>query len=248
MFDYALDGSREGVFDLARVGAAGIDTSALDGSKALLRTVYETTARDRGPEVEYVMQFARSLLYYRSMWRKDEHIGLVGETEMVGDYIVRNGLFREVEDFLREVGGEDVHLGEEDGRLVIVAKNRNLPFMSAASRGTVIMCQLFCWVRRAKGLASLMLFDDFDSLYHYRMSEAVMRRIISGTDAQCIFVTHNTGLVSNELVRPDCVFILRDGRLSSLSSLTDKDLRRGHNLEKMLREGAFDGTPGDGKR
>jgi hypothetical protein len=52
-------------------------------------------------------------------------------------------------------------------------------------------------------------------------------------------VTHNTGLVSNDFLRPDCCFIMGCGGPRSLASLSDKDIRRGHNLEKMLREGAF---------
>ena len=53
-------------------------------------------------------------------------------------------------------------------------------------------------------------------------------------------MTHNTGLVSNDFLRPDCCFIMDEGELKSFASLTDKDIRRGHNLEKMLRKGEFD--------
>ena len=56
---------------------------------------------------------------------------------------------------------------------------------------------------------------------------------------QVIFTTHNSYLASNEISRPDCYFILDKGRLSSFADSTERELREGHNLEKLLRNGEF---------
>lgn len=46
--------------------------------------------------------------------------------------------------------------------------------------------------------------------------------------------------MTNDLLRPDCNFVLKDNKITSLCNATDKELREGHNIEKLYRGGAFD--------
>jgi AAA15 family ATPase/GTPase len=85
---------------------------------------------------------------------------------------------------------------------------------------------------------SLVYIDEFDAFYHQRLSEFVVRELISNT-CQVVLTTHNTGIMTNDLLRPDCYFLMYKDRINSLASLTDKELRYGHNIEKMYRAGAF---------
>ena len=55
----------------------------------------------------------------------------------------------------------------------------------------------------------------------------------------CSYDTH-TGKQYFYLLRPDCYFQIKDGVLKSLADSTKRELREGHNLEKMLRQGKFD--------
>ena len=57
---------------------------------------------------------------------------------------------------------------------------------------------------------------------------------------QAFTSSHNTYLMTNELLRPDCNFILQDNKIKPLSECTDKELRLGHNIEKMFRGNAFE--------
>ena len=45
--------------------------------------------------------------------------------------------------------------------------------------------------------------------------------------------------MSNELLRPDCYFLINDSKISNLSNLTVKELREAHNIEKMYKAHAF---------
>ena len=56
---------------------------------------------------------------------------------------------------------------------------------------------------------------------------------------QIIVSTHNTDVISNELLRPDCYFILEDNEIQPFYKRTRKALREAHNLQKMYKAGAF---------
>ena len=56
---------------------------------------------------------------------------------------------------------------------------------------------------------------------------------------QTILTSHNTYIATNDLLRPDCYFILENGIIKALPDRTERELREGHNLEKMLRQGEF---------
>jgi hypothetical protein len=58
---------------------------------------------------------------------------------------------------------------------------------------------------------------------------------------QTILTSHNTNLLSNRIMRPDCYFILTQDKLTSFANATDRELREGHNLEKLYMSGEFDG-------
>ena len=56
---------------------------------------------------------------------------------------------------------------------------------------------------------------------------------------QIFTTTHNTDLMSNDLLRPDCYFLLKDNKIKAISDLTEKELRQAHNLQQMYKAGAF---------
>ena len=60
-------------------------------------------------------------------------------------------------------------------------------------------------------------------------------------NVQIFTTTHNTDLMSNDLLRPDCYFLLKDNSIKAISELTEKELRQAHNLQKMYKAGAFNG-------
>ena len=61
------------------------------------------------------------------------------------------------------------------------------------------------------------------------------------TNTQVILTSHNTNLLTNRIMRPDCYFILTKDKLISLANATDRELREGNNLEKLYMSGEFNG-------
>lgn len=121
-----------------------------------------------------------------------------------------------------------------------IKHKRLIPFYENASSGTLALFNIY---RRffVANTPSLMYLDEFDAFYHFEMAENLFKYFkIKYPKSQIIFSTHNTNLISNRLLRPDCIFILsQTGKLTSLNNATQRELREGHNLKKMYISGEF---------
>lgn len=96
----------------------------------------------------------------------------------------------------------------------------------------------FYWLCRSDRVSFLFL-DDFDAHYHFRTAENILRLLIDD-GVQFILSSHSTPLVTNRILRPDCILV-SDGRgISPLPELTDREIREGNSLERLLRGGEFD--------
>ncbi len=162
-----------------------------------------------------------------------------GFWELLGD---KNELKR-FEEFLNLMGVECQLISKKlpDKRELYFKHNRLIPFYENASSGTLALLNIY---RRyfTRQTPSLMYLDEFDAFYHFEMAENLFKYFKKRfPDSQIIFTSHNTNLISNRLLRPDCIFILsRMGELTSLNNATQRELREGHNLEKMYISGEFD--------
>ncbi len=129
-----------------------------------------------------------------------------------------------------------------DGQNQLYFKHETLvPFFETASSGTLALTNLYQKFGLKKTV-SMLFFDEFDAFYHYEMSENVVKFFKEKySECQIIMTTHNTNLMTNRLMRPDCLMILsRQGVLTALCDATERELREGHNLEKMYISGEFE--------
>lgn len=117
-----------------------------------------------------------------------------------------------------------------------------VPFFRNASSGTLSLTNLYRRFISVARAASFIYLDEFDAFYHYEMSVNVIKYFKAKfPQCQIIMTSHNTNLMTNRLMRPDCLFILSgEGILTSLCNATVRELREGHNLEKMYISGEFE--------
>ena len=73
--------------------------------------------------------------------------------------------------------------------------------------------------------------DEYDAYYHFGLSEKIVRLLEEEFDCQVVLTSHNTNLLSNSIMRPDCFMILSNGTLTPICEATSRELRQGHNLE-----------------
>lgn len=152
---------------------------------------------------------------------------------------------KDLEDFLNAMGIECKLILKKlpDGqRELYFAHEKLVPFYENASSGTLALVDVYRRLISKVWDASFIYFDEFDAFYHYEMAENVIKFFKKKYPrCQIIMTSHNTNLMTNRLMRPDCMFILsRRGTLTALCNATTRELREGHNLEKMYISGEFE--------
>ena len=115
-------------------------------------------------------------------------------------------------------------------------------FFEVASSGTKALALFYFWYQRLKeeNSVSFLFIDEFDAFYHHSLSKTLVEKLKELENTQVILTTHNTSIISNELLRPDCYFLMYPDRITSLAKSTTKELREAHNIEKMYRAGFFE--------
>lgn len=193
---------------------------------------------------ESFINFVEGMLFFRSL-SDVNYIGFEqGSTDIQKD-IIEKGNVKDFQGFLNS-NDIDCKLSEEvDSDVPYIAMNfegRKIRFADVASQGTKSLTIFYYWYQRLRGDSSKVSFlfiDEFDAFYHHELSMAVIK-MLSAIKAQVILTTHNTAVMTNELLRPDCYFLMRkNSRMQSLANVTNKELRHAHNIEKMYRAGAF---------
>ena len=183
----------------------------------------------------------RMLLFYSLDSRGYE--GFMNGSESIAEGIVNSGKVKDFQEFLKENDIDyELYGCEVDGRKAIYCHfdNKDADFFKIASTGTRSLALFYYWYIRMEK-ASFVFADEFDAFYHYELSESVQKRLRRITGVQVFTTTHNTDLMSNDLLRPDCYFLLENNSIKAISELTEKELRQAHNLQKMYKAGAFNG-------
>ncbi|MCC2875221.1 ATP-binding protein [Lachnoclostridium pacaense] len=127
-------------------------------------------------------------------------------------------------------------------RELYFSHDKLIPFYKNASSGTLALTNLYRRFVSTLRSSSFVYLDEFDAFYHYEMAENVIKFFKRNyPKCQIIMTSHNTNLMTNRLMRPDCLFILSSsGTLTALCNATLRELREGHNLEKMYIAGEFE--------
>lgn len=187
-----------------------------------------------------LQNFVDGMLWFASLETR-EFIGV--ETKANGsieEYIISNGLVDDFADFLERVSGqkfEFVTPRKGENMLWYKVGNSKLMFCFTVSTGTRSLELLYFWLRHMRN-TTFVFIDEFDAFYHFRLAYNICKELFS-LPCQVFMSSHNTYLMTNDLLRPDCNFILNDGEIKSLNECTDKELRFGHNIEKLFRGKAF---------
>jgi hypothetical protein len=187
--------------------------------------------------------FVNNMLFYKILDEK-VYLGFEQGHQSIADYIVEQNELDNFEKLLNSIGVKSKLKAKNiDGKNCIfsVFKNREIRLSHISSSGTKAIEAFYFWYLKIKEKkASFVFIDEFDAFYHHDLSRLVIEMLKEITDTQIILTTHNTSNISNDLLRPDCYFLMHPNKIQSLSRSTPQELRKAHNIEKMYRAGAFE--------
>lgn len=183
--------------------------------------------------------FIDGMLWFRNLDER-RFIGLDTGIKLIYEEMIRKHQIDDFARFLDSISSQKFDfVPPKDGDKMLFCRfgSNIIPFEVIASTGTKSLALLFYWLKQLS-VASFVFIDEFDAFYHYSLSFAVCKELFK-RDCQIFLSSHNTYLMTNDLLRPDCNFILADNAIRPLCECTEKDLRFGHNIEKLFRGGAF---------
>lgn len=227
-------------------GAETLKTDIGDNNLSMVKYVYNNSRlnyNDNNVQTfNSFYDFVNKMLFFRSL-DKSQYIGLGKLDEGIFAFIIKNNLISDFESFLNDAN-INVKLAKLesglDPTLGIKFKNGIIPFLDIASSGTVALTVYYFFLKKViqNDEVSFIFIDEYDAFYHYFLSKRIITEV-KKSSGQTLLTTHNTAIMNNNMMRPDCYFILSDNKIDSLPNLTDKDIRKAHNLEKLYKAGTF---------
>ncbi len=186
------------------------------------------------------IHFVNNMLLFFSLERNG-YLGFQKGADSIEKAIVTKNKTKDFESFLKSCNiNITLEQGERDGEPLLLAKygNSYASFYKIASSGTKALALFYYWYL-VIDKASFVFIDEFDAFYHYELSEKIVNLLKEIKNTQILLTTHNTDLLSNDLLRPDCLFWMNESSIKPICDLTEKELRKAHNLQKMFKAGAF---------
>lgn len=234
-FAYDNVGSRLTDGNLALVGAESLNRAYADEYVSFISYLVNSVPQRESAVIHAMREFVSGMHMLTADGR-----GHAARRSVIRRIIDSNRV-SDLEAFLNRFG-VDEHLvvrTEPDGtRSLFFDHRRPVSFADACSSGTETLLMIFFWYEMREN--AFYFIDEFDAYCHYEMAESLVRYFGESDSCQTICATHNTSLIRNGLMRPDCVFLVDRTGIRSLADRTDREIRLGNNTEKLLRGGEFD--------
>lgn len=184
----------------------------------------------------------KMLLFWSLEERSFVGYSQISENNII-DEIVKEGHFADLKAFFKEAGFHDeLEHKNESGQEKLYFKYNGvcLDFNMLRSTGMSSLLLVFYWLRNlnTEKQPSFICIDEFDAFYHFELAYYLVK-ILKKCKPQIMLTTHNTTLFSNDILRPDCYYICTRDSIINANNATEKELREGHNLEKLYRGGTF---------
>jgi len=207
-------------------------------NNSVIKTIYGFSAHlpETSP-IRLIYEFATGMLWFRSLGAY-EYMGKTNIIENVEQYIASDpAKLKLFETFLGKCGLHFSLMAVSDvtgKRIYAKFANASYPFFPIVSTGTRSLCLFFYWMDKMKGKITFLYLDEYDAFYHFNLAQSVLKIVNDDDSYQSIVTTHNPYLADNAIMRPDCYMNLKDGKIKSFADSTNRIIRQGNSLEKMV--------------
>lgn len=234
------------VFTTIAKGAENLKKDLKDSNISVISYISKNTILEDTLEnslFNTFIEFTDSMLLYKNLDDRF-YIGLKQGNNSVSNYIVENNYLKDFEFFLNKTEIKCKLISKKvEGKYQIFFnfEDKDIEFFSIASSGTISLAVFYVWQKFMENENCKFVFiDEFDAFYHHDLSTVIVEKLKNMKNTQVILTTHNTSNISNDVLRPDCYFVMDDKKITSLKDRTNKELREAHNIEKMYKAGSFE--------
>lgn len=238
--------SNEAIINLK--GTEFLNNDISNENLSLIKYIRNNSVLENNKENNVFLKFFKFLdgmLFFRSL-DTNMYIGLETGKRSIDEDIIKRNNVKKLEKFLNDANIDiklttiESNLNKE--KLAFDFNGKKILFYEAASTGTQALTLLYFWLQRVEieNSVTFIFVDEFDSFYHHDLAYLIVEKL-KQTGIQFILTTHNTSIISNDLLRPDCYFFMNKTEIKSLANRTKKELREAHNIEKMYKSGTFNG-------
>lgn len=236
-----LDRRESEILDVSLTGTETLNKDLSGSSISAIKFIKSNSVLnhpDKNADVfKKFIEFVSGMVFFRTLTSRADYAGQQLEGKKLSRKIIDSGKLPDFEKFINDAGVEcklELRGDADEESIVFKYKNSTLDFLIAASTGTMSLGMFYYWwLKLENNELTFAYIDEFDAYYHHSLAKLIVKKL-SSVNAQIILTTHNLSIMSNDLLRPDCYFILADKQYP-FHELVDKDLRKAHNLEKIYK-------------
>lgn len=221
--------------------AEKLDFAIKDNKTSILKYIANNCILRSNNPLRALFRYVDGMIWFNS-YQDDKKFETNYAAETVSNYIYNKNIIINLERFLHHLGFNYKLTFIDSNNKKLLAfdkKTEKVNFFSIASSGAKKLLWLFVCLEQSSEY-NFLFIDDFDVHFHHEVAIKLLDLINYYNNFQSIITTHNTALISNTYMRPDCYFVINGSQIKNLPQLTSKELREAHNIEKMYRTGEFD--------
>lgn len=246
---------------IAKASGVNYDETDVGRDTLFLRTLYFNTKFTSNPTLKAWMDYLKKSVYINMF---DKTIVSYGNTEVsLTRYLDKSGC-RSINSFFDEYNFEQtieyehsskggryqVVIGDDENEKAVFFKRKGIevpiPF-AEESLGNQNLLRILPSILSVAQNGGMLLIDEFSSGFHNELESLLVRYFMEkANEAQMLFVSHSTNLLSNSILRPDQEYSVefRRGEGSFVKRFSSEQPRSAQNIEKMYVSGVFGGLPG----
>lgn len=236
-------------FEVYLKGTENLQKDLKESKISAVKWVNSNSALENTEENKIFKEFINFVNRMLLFWSLESRsfVGYATGRQILINEIIKLGHFEDFKSFFKEAGIEDeFECKSINGEMQLLVKygDKTLQFETVNSSGMSSLLLVYFWLQDLLNNTnndkspSFICIDEFDAFYHFELSRFIIEKL-KKCNCQVLLTTHNTALLTNDILRPDCYYICSKKEIVNANKSTYKELRQGHNLEKMYRGGTF---------